>query len=267
MGPIEIHEITKLEEFQECVQIQKEVWGFDDPYDIVPLPLLIVSLRNDGIVLGAFDGGRQIGFVYSLPGSHQGKKVQWSHMLAVLPDYRNSDIGYRLKMAQYEMAREKGYNVLEWTYDPLESRNAHFNLKKLGCVANEYEINIYGETSSPLHSGTPTDRFIAHWPIPPLKKTMPEWKESPKAPALVTRTRQPAPDVLLIEDVDLSASGEFLFVEIPENMQALKSHSKDAPLQWRLQTRRVFTHYFEAGYWAYSFLHFPPRSFYVLKKG
>src|SRR5262249_8792998 len=112
MGPIEIREIQKLEEFQECVQIQKEVWGFDDPYDIVPLPLLIVSLRNDGIVLGAFDGARMIGFVYSLPGAHKGKKVQWSHMLAVLPDYRNSDIGYRLKMAQYEMARDKGYDIL-----------------------------------------------------------------------------------------------------------------------------------------------------------
>src|SRR5437763_3401343 len=113
---VDIHEITRLEDFQACVQIQKEVWGFDDPYDIVPLPLLIVSQRNAGIVLGAYSAGKLIGFVYSLPGEHQGKRVQWSHMLAVQQPFRNSDIGYRLKKAQYEMAQQMAYDVIEWTF-------------------------------------------------------------------------------------------------------------------------------------------------------
>ncbi len=185
---MEIRTLHTLEEFQRCVDIQKEVWGFDDPYDIVPLPLLVVSERNDGIILGAFEGREMIGFVYSLPGTHQNQKVQWSHMLAVVSSLRNTDIGYKLKMAQYESAREKGYDVLEWTYDPLESKNAYFNLHKLGCIAKEYEINIYGITSSPLHSGTPTDRLIAQWPIPLLKKEIPEFKTLPSAESLISST-------------------------------------------------------------------------------
>ena len=266
---VEIRELRTLEEFQRCVDIQKEVWGFDDPFDVVPLPLLVVSERNDGIVLGGFAGKEMVGFVYSLPGFHQGRKVQWSHMLAVIPPYRNSDIGYQLKMAQYQMAQKNGYELIEWTFDPLESRNAHFNLKKLGCIAKEYEVNIYGETSSPLHQGTPTDRFVAHWIIPPLQKTLPEWTDIPEH-ALVTRSAHFPDGAVLIEEVNLVMEDEFLFVEIPTEMQMVKAHSKDAALQWRLQTREIFLHYFQKGYVAYSFIYRrefqPPHGFYVLRK-
>jgi len=258
-----------LEDFQQCVEIQKEVWGFDDPYDIVPLPLLVVSERNDGIILGAFENDQMIGFVYSLPGIHKGQKVQWSHMLAVISSHRNTDIGYRLKTAQYHDAEAKGYDVLEWTYDPLESRNAYFNLQKLGCIAQEYEINVYGITSSPLHSGTPTDRLIAHWSIPPLKKDLPEFRELPVTPALISVTRRDQ-QALLIDEVILNRNEEYLFLEVPSDMQQMKTVSPTAPLEWRLKTREAFTHYFSRGYVAYSFLNFrdrdPRRSFYVLKK-
>jgi predicted GNAT superfamily acetyltransferase len=262
----EIRDLKTLEEFQQCVEMQKEVWGFDDPFDAVPLPLLVVSERNDGIVMGAFDGPRMVGFVYSLPGFHEGKKVQWSHMLAVTSSYRNSDIGYQLKMAQYRRSQECGYDVIEWTYDPLESRNAHFNLKKLGCVAKEYEINVYGETSSPLHQGSPTDRFIAHWVIPPLQKSLPEWKEIPED-SVITETKHYPDGAVEIRGTHLDLQNEFLFVEIPADMQTLKSHAKDAALQWRLKTREIFLHYFGKGYVAYSFIYMREsrRSYYVLK--
>lgn len=263
---IEIREMRTLEDFQSCVNLQKIIWGFDDPYDIVPLPLLIVSERNDGIVLGAYGNGKMIGFVYSLPGIHKGHKVQWSHMLAVSPELQNADIGYQLKMAQYRISQEKGYDVVEWTYDPLQSRNAHFNLKKLGCIATEYEINIYGETSSPLHMGTPTDRLIAHWPIPPLQKALPRWDGLPEAPALVSRTKRAEDESLLIVGVDLNAKGEYLFLEIPESIQKVMAYSKEAALHWRLQTREAFLHYLGRGYVVYSFLHENHRSFYILKK-
>ena len=265
---MEIRTLHSLQEFQRCVDIQKEVWGFDDPYDIVPLPLLVVSERNEGIVLGAFEGSEMIGFVYSLPGTHKGQKVQWSHMLAVVSSLRNTDIGYRLKMAQYEMAQELGYDVLEWTYDPLESKNAYFNLSKLGCIAKEYEINIYGITSSPLHSGTPTDRLIAHWPIPPIQKEVPVFDVVPEGQ--VVSSTHFEKEALLIDSVDLSLSEEFLFLEIPAEMQKLKTVSAEAPLQWRLETRKVFEHYLNAGYVVYSFVSFkdatPRRSYYIFKK-
>ena len=266
---MDIKPLSTLEDFQACVEMQKEVWGFDDPYDIVPLPLLVVSERNDGIILGAFENNRMIGFVYSLPGIHQKQKVQWSHMLAVTSDFRNTDIGYRLKMAQYHEAEEKGYDVLEWTYDPLESKNAYFNLHKLNCIAKEYEINVYGITSSPLHSGTPTDRLIASWPIPPIKKEMPSFDKFPESPALISITHREG-SALIIDGVSLGQNEEFLFLEIPADMQQLKTVSSNGPLQWRLKTRDAFTHYLHRGYVVYSFLSFrdqdPHRSFYVLKK-
>lgn len=266
---MEIRTLHTLEDFQQCVDIQKQVWGFDDPYDIVPLPLLVVSERNDGIVLGAFEGKEMIGFVYSLPGTHKNQKVQWSHMLAVVSTLRNTDIGYKLKIAQYESAREKGYDVIEWTYDPLESKNAYFNLRKLGCIAKEYEINIYGITSSPLHSGTPTDRLIAHWPIPPLKKDVPEFTSHPSEELLISRTHFKQ-EALLIDEILLDRNGEYLFLEIPSEMQQLKTVAPEGPLEWRLQTRKAFEHYLNNGYVVYSFLTFreetPRRSFYVFKK-
>jgi predicted GNAT superfamily acetyltransferase len=264
-----IRELTTLDDFQQCVELQKQVWGFDDPYDIVPLPLLLVSQRHEGVVLGGFAGDRMIGFVYSLPGIYHGHKLQWSHMLAVVSEYRNSDIGYRLKMSQYAMSQERGYEYIEWTYDPLESKNAYFNLNKLGCIAKEYEVNIYGETSSPLHMGMPTDRLVAHWPIPPLNKESIDTDRLPEAPALITRCRRDG-DALLIEDVNLRASAPLLFVEIPLEIQTLGRQSQKAATDWRMQTRAVFLHYLESGYVVYSFFHWkktnPNRSFYILKK-
>jgi predicted GNAT superfamily acetyltransferase len=264
-----IRELSSLKDFQDCVQMQKDVWGFDDPFDAVPLPLLIVSKRNDGVVLGAFEGSKMIGFVYSMPGTHQGVALQWSHMLAVMPEYQNSDIGYQLKMAQYRISAEKGYRVIEWTYDPLESRNANFNLRKLGCIAKEYEINIYGETSSPLHQGSPTDRLVAHWPIPSLEKNE-KWDTIPAPPLLITEANRVDEDLLTIENINLNSREPFLFMEIPVNMQKLKSKSPEAALAWRMKTRELFLHYLEAGYVVYNFLHWkdssPPRSFYVLKR-
>ncbi len=263
---LEIREMRTLEDFQSCVNLQKIIWGFDDPYDIVPLPLLIVSERNDGIVMGAYRNDQMIGFVYSLPGIHKGHKVQWSHMLAVLPEFQNADIGYQLKMAQYRISQEKGYDVVEWTYDPLQSRNAYFNLKKLDCIAMEYEVNIYGETSSPLHMGTPTDRLIVHWPIPPLQKSLPPWNGMPEAPALISRTKRVNEQLLLIEHIQLDAKGEYLFLEIPVSIQNVVAHSKDAALDWRFKTRECFLQYLSNYYVVYSFLHQDNRSFYILKK-
>jgi predicted GNAT superfamily acetyltransferase len=269
MAEIEIRDMNTLEDYLECVQLQKEVWGFDDPYDVVPAPLLMIGRRNDGVVLGAYEGNRMIGFVYSLPGTYHGKRVQWSHMLAVCEEYRNSDIGYRLKMEQYRISQKLNYEMIEWTYDPLESRNSHFNLKKLGCTAHEYEINVYGETSSPLHAGMPTDRLIAHWQIPPLEKSLPEWSQLPQQPDLITITKR-VEDQLFIEDVRLDRTSQFLFLEIPEHIQSLKQKSREAALLWRLKTREAFLHYFGNGYEAYSFYRWtvtaPHRSFYVLKR-
>jgi predicted GNAT superfamily acetyltransferase len=171
-----------------------------------------------------------------------------------------------LKLAQYEESRRKGYEFIEWTFDPLESRNAYFNLRKLGCTAEEYEVNIYGITSSPLHGGMPTDRLIAHWAIPRIEKTTPDLNSVPEPPALVTKTKTDAQGVLRLDEIRLNSSETFLYMEIPEEIQQIKAQSPDAALDWRMKTRRIFQHYLDRGYHVDSFLRLQSRSFYVFRK-
>src|SRR5262249_18405096 len=132
---------------------------------------LTISVKRGGILIGAFEAGaereasaeRMIGFVYSLPGIKHGKPTQWSHMLGVLDAFRRDGIGRQLKLLQRERALAMGLDLIEWTFDPLQAMNAHLNFERLGVVAEEYEENIYGESTSPLHFGNPTDRLVAEW--------------------------------------------------------------------------------------------------------
>ena len=141
-----------------------DVWGYTDAEDVVPPPVLIVAAKRGGILLGAFDeAGVMKGFVYSIPALKDGALTQWSHMLGVTRDARDAGLGLRLKLAQRERSLQMGIDLIEWTYDPLQALNAHLNFSKLGVVVEEYEENIYGVSSSPLHRGSPTDRFVAEW--------------------------------------------------------------------------------------------------------
>ena len=125
--------------------------------------MLLVCTRVGGLVVGAFDRDRLIGFAFALPGVKDGRPFQWSHMLGVIPAYRNSGLGWRLKVEQRRLVMESGVDLIAWTYDPLQAANAHLNFAKLGTVAREYHLDAYPGSSSPLHAGTPTDRLIAEW--------------------------------------------------------------------------------------------------------
>ena len=159
-----IRPLTTLEDCRKVAELEKSVWGYTDAEDVVPPPILIVSIKRGGILLGAFDAaGEMKGFVYSMAAIKDGRPTQWSHMLGVTPDARDAGLGEALKLAQREQALRMDIDLIEWTYDPLQALNAHLNFAKLGVVVEEYEENIYGESSSPLHRGTPTDRFVAQW--------------------------------------------------------------------------------------------------------
>jgi predicted GNAT superfamily acetyltransferase len=115
-------------------------------------------------VFGAFDGSQMAGFCMAIPGLKPGGKTYLhSHMLGVLPEYRNAGVGRMLKLTQREDALKRGINLIEWTFDPLEIKNAFFNMERLGAIVRRYVPNQYGTTSSPLHGGLPTDRCIAEW--------------------------------------------------------------------------------------------------------
>ncbi|HXX00450.1 MAG TPA: GNAT family N-acetyltransferase [Candidatus Acidoferrales bacterium] len=151
-----------LDEMRACVALQKEVWNFSDA-ELVPLRMFVVADKVGGQVMGAFDGTTMVGFALSVPGTRTGHVYLHSHMLAVRKDYRNSGLGRRLKLMQREDALARGIELIEWTFDPLEIKNAYLNLEKLGAIARRYNINQYGITSSPLQGGLPSDRLIAEW--------------------------------------------------------------------------------------------------------
>jgi predicted GNAT superfamily acetyltransferase len=169
---IDIHQLTTLEEFAAVVRLQQEIWGFRD-VELLPLRLFVVASKIGGQVLGAFEAGKLIAFCLCIPGLKPGGKYYFhSHMLGVLPAYRNTGLGRKLKLKQREYALASGVDLIEWTFDPLEIKNAFFNIERLGAVVRRYVHNQYGTTSSHLHGGLPTDRLVAEW-----------WIQSPRVEA------------------------------------------------------------------------------------
>ena len=166
---IDIRPLHGLSQFAGVVELQEAIWGFD-PTDLLPMRFLVVLDKVGGHIFGAFDGDRLVAFCFAMPGIKPGPAPYLhSHMLGVLPEYRDSGIGRRLKLRQREDALARGIALIEWTFDPLELRNAFFNLERLGAIVRRYSENQYGITASPLHAGLPTDRCIAEW-----------WLDSPR---------------------------------------------------------------------------------------
>jgi predicted GNAT superfamily acetyltransferase len=159
---VELRRCHGIEEFRACVTLQKEVWNFTDA-ELVPLRMFVVADKVGGQVMGAFEGDTMVGFALSVPGTRSGHIYLHSHMLAVRKDHRNGGLGRRLKLMQREDALSRGIELIEWTFDPLEIKNAYLNIEKLGAIVRRYNINQYGITSSPLQGGLPSDRLIAEW--------------------------------------------------------------------------------------------------------
>jgi len=179
-GNIELRRCHGIEEFRACVTLQKEVWNFSDA-ELVPLRLFVVADKVGGQVIGAFEGSEMIGFALSVPGTRSGHVYLHSHMLAVGKEHRNAGLGRRMKLMQREDALARGIELIEWTFDPLEIKNAYLNVEKLGAIARRYNINQYGITSSPLQGGLPSDRLIAEW-----------WLKSKRVETLLERGKNPA---------------------------------------------------------------------------
>jgi predicted GNAT superfamily acetyltransferase len=162
MNPIDIRPCEGLDDFNACVQLQIDVWGYGDR-DVIPRRVFVVAKKIGGQVVGAFAGEDLVGFAMALPGIFQGQPYLHSHMLAVNPNYRNQGIGRRLKLSQRDEALARGIKRMEWTFDPLEIKNSFLNIAKLGTVVRRYEPNFYGVSSSRLHGEVPTDRLCAEW--------------------------------------------------------------------------------------------------------
>jgi predicted GNAT superfamily acetyltransferase len=197
-----------------------------------------------------------VAFVYSFPAIKNGITTQWSHMLGVIDEYRSAGLGRTLKLLQRERALAMGVDLIEWTYDPMQALNAHLNFARLGVVAHEYEENIYGASTSVLHRGNPTDRFVAEWWI---RKPHVERRIGP--PALRVRAHDVAEaaaanrvdDAGACADVNLTLDSRRIQVQIPLGFTEMLARDPERALQWRLATRAMFTTYFGRGYRAVDF--------------
>lgn len=204
---IEIRHCNTLEEFEECVRIEHLTWG---PELAEPTGMFVVARHTGGQVFAAFDDGKMVGFTLAVVGTRAGRIFLHSHQTAVLPEYRDRGIGRSLKLFQREDALRRGINLVEWTFDPLELKNAYFNFVRLGAVARRLIPNCYGITPSPLHSNIPTDRLVAEW-----------WLDSARVKAI-------------LEGAPLESKGATERIPLPSNIGDIKSQDPEAAI--RIQT-------------------------------
>jgi predicted GNAT superfamily acetyltransferase len=184
---IDYRQLFSLPDLEAVLKLQQIIWQFAD-IELLPLRFLIVVTRVGGHVFGAFDEGNPVGFVFAIPGiKPDGRTYLHSHMLGVLPEYRNAGIGRNLKLMQRDEALSRGIPLIEWTFDPLELKNAFLNIEKLGCIVRRYTENTYGITASPLHGGLPTDRLSAEW-----------WIDSPRVRRVLAGRQLNHPDGELV---------------------------------------------------------------------
>src|SRR5579864_177403 len=162
MSDIVVRKCGTLKEYETCVQLQREIWGEAD-LEIEPVTMFVVASVTGGQVLGAFDGTRLVGYTLAVVGVHEKTVYLHSHQTGVSAEYRDRGVGRMLKLFQREEALVRGIRLVEWTFDPLELKNAHFNLNRLGAICRRYIKDLYGVTTSPLHRGIPTDRLVAEW--------------------------------------------------------------------------------------------------------
>ena len=261
MTDIRIHDLKTIEEFRQVVALEREIWGYTDSSDMVGVPVFIFTVHRGATLIGACEaGGRMVGFAYAVVGMKDGRPMMWSHMAGVLPEFRGG-LGYRLKLAQRERALAQGYDLIEWTFDPMQAMNAHFNFAKLGGLVEVYEENFYGESTSSLHKGTPTDRVVLSWRIgePHVARRL----EQP--PGLRARASEvndaPVANTTVMEGewrknskIDLAIHERRLWIEIPTGFTAMQQQAPDRALAWRMDVRQMFQHYLSKGYRAVDFV-------------
>jgi predicted GNAT superfamily acetyltransferase len=206
---IETRALTQVAEFAEAVRLQKLIWGFEAT-DLIPVRLFVTAAKIGGQAFGAFEGDRMIGFSLAIPGIKPGGKIYLhSHMLGVVEEHRNSGIGRMLKLEQRTDALARGIQLIEWTFDPLEIKNARFNIERLGAIVRRFVRNQYGTTSSPLHGGLPTDRCIAEWWLASPRVQAILSGRTPERPAIAARITVPA-DITRAREIQKPVSDAFV---------------------------------------------------------
>lgn len=239
---IEIRPLHTHEEFVEAVQLQQTIWGFEE-VELLPVRLFVTATKVGGQAFGAFDGDRMIGFCLAIPGiKAKGKPYIHSHMLGVLKDYRDAGVGRMLKLEQRKEALSRAIELMEWTFDPLEIKNAYFNIERLGTIVRRYVLNQYGTTTSRLHAGLPTDRCVPEW-----------WMASPRTEAILSgapRQREP----------------ELARISIPSEIYSIKENDPARAREIQARVSDQFQQYFAQGLAVTGFERTPEAGSYIFSK-
>jgi predicted GNAT superfamily acetyltransferase len=249
MNDITIRDLTTYAEFLQVREVQRACWGFGSDEGLYP-PILLTASQNGGVVLGAFDGDRLVGYLFGFLGLHEnrGPLKLCSQTMGVLAEYRGRGIAESLKWAQRDRALKLGLKLITWTYDPLEGPNAYLNLHKLHGIARVYKRNIYGEHFGALNEGMPTDRFLVEWWL----ERVGDWRLEIAACQEVTRVEKRDTGQKL-GGHDLRSEAEAVRVEVPVDIQAIRQEDMALAIDWRRKTREIFETYFRRGYIAVDF--------------
>jgi predicted GNAT superfamily acetyltransferase len=234
-----VRKCESLEEFHRCVELQREIWK-EAELEVEPVTLFVVAAHTGGQVLGAFDGDRMVGYTLAVVGLHDRVPYLHSHMTGVQSEYRNRGVGRMLKLFQRDEALGRGIRLIQWTFDPLELRNAHFNLNRLGAICREYQPNLYGVTTSPLHGGLATDRLLAEWHL-----------DSARVVASIEN--------LVKDPVEAPAS-----IPLPAELERWQSEGSPGVGVVQTSLRQEFTKWFAKGYAAIGLRTAPANRAYLL---
>jgi len=242
---IDIRQLQTISELEEVQLVEKSVWN------MIPIPIhqTFTALNNGGIILGAYKENKMIGFLYSFAGCDGKNSYLCSHMLGILPSYRKNGIGLKMKYKQAKLAKEYGYSIITWTFDPLQSINAYLNLQKLGAVGAFYSENYYGEMEDKLNAGLPSDRIHIQWD---LNKKNEHRYLSFDSNRVLLDVKDDTPFITSVFMNSFPEKKGPWFIAIPNEFRKIKQRNTRLALKWRLKTRKVFQALFSANYQAYG---------------
>jgi predicted GNAT superfamily acetyltransferase len=255
---IVFRDIQTFDEIQQVENLERDVWKVAD-LDVTAVTMLVACKEAGNILVGAFDGKVLVGFAFGFIGRENGRFNIHSHMLAVRDEYRDQDLGYRLKLVQRDRALAMGIREITWTFDPLQSRNAHLNFSKLGVFSDNYRIDFYGpQTSSVLHQNG-TDRLWVRWPITSRRNDLRLKGNTGRAETieilanlspLVRFNAKGLPDR---DDLQEALARQRIAIEIPSDILAIERANPGLAREWRLATRWAFTEALKAGFFVAEF--------------
>ena len=255
VSSIDLNVIYDPDEIGKIIPVISSAWGIESVGTLVK-DIVSAMRYHGGVVIGAYDGPKMVGMHFSFPGYRKGKVYLYSHMTGVASGLKYSGIGYMLKMKQKEWALDNGYDLIAWTFDPIMSLNASFNLRKLGTIARSYIDNFYGTMDDSINFGIPTDRVVSEWWIRKEKEVSPH-------------EYQPINRFESEYDFDFSYSAQNLpdkaGIKIPSDFVGMKKRDKEKAIKWRMFLRDALKDMFSRGYTAVGFD--PESNSYLMEKG